>query len=63
MTYQKQRLILGVSVQVFIMGLVSLFTDISSEMIQSILPVFILYIGGSAVALGLISGVTEAIAN
>jgi len=63
MLNQNQRLILGVSVQVFIMGLVSLFTDISSEMIQSILPVFILYIGGNAIVLGLISGVTEAIAN
>lgn len=63
MSNQKQRLILGVSIQIFIMGLVSLFTDISSEMIQSILPIFILDIGGTALALGLISGVTEAIAN
>jgi len=45
------------------MGLVSLFTDVSSEMIQSILPVFILYIGGNALVLGLISGVTGAISN
>lgn len=63
MSNQKQRLIFGISIQVFIMGLVSLFTDISSEMIQSILPLFILYIGGNAIVLGLISGVTEAIAN
>ncbi|MFX0070592.1 MAG: MFS transporter [Candidatus Hermodarchaeota archaeon] len=45
------------------MGLVSLFTDISSEMIQSILPLFILSIGGSFLILGLISGVTTAISN
>ena len=45
------------------MGLVSLFTDISSESIQSILPLFILEIGGSTLVLGLISGVTNAIAN
>ncbi|MHA1803407.1 MAG: MFS transporter [Promethearchaeota archaeon] len=58
-----QRTILGVSVQVFIMGLVSLFTDISSEMIQSILPLFIFSIGGTALILGLISGVTTALSN
>jgi len=45
------------------MGLVSLFTDISSESIQSILPLFIIEIGGSALVLGLISGITNAIAN
>ena len=45
------------------MGLVSLFTDISSESIQSILPLFIFEIGGSVLALGIISGITNAIAN
>ncbi|MBY9010089.1 MAG: MFS transporter, partial [Candidatus Lokiarchaeota archaeon] len=58
-----KRLIFGVSIPVFLMGLVSLFTDISSESIQSILPLFIFEIGGSTLALGLISGITNAIAN
>jgi len=62
-SHHSQKLILGVSVQVFIMGLVSLFTDISSEMIQSILPQFILSIGGTALIIGLISGITTAISN
>ena len=60
---KKKRLIFGVSIPVFLMGLVSLFTDISSESIQSILPLFIFEIGGSTLALGLISGITNAIAN
>jgi len=60
---KKQRLIFGVSIPVFLMGLVSLFTDISSESIQSILPLFILEIGGNILVLGLISGITNAIAN
>jgi MFS family permease len=60
---KKKRLIFGVSIPVFLMGLVSLFTDISSESIQSILPLFIFEIGGSILALGLISGITNAIAN
>jgi len=60
---KKQRLIFGVSIPVFLMGLVSLFTDISSESIQSILPLFIIEIGGNILVLGLISGITNAIAN
>ena len=60
---KKKRLIFGVSIPVFLMGLVSLFTDISSESIQSILPLFIFEIGGSVLALGIISGITNAIAN
>ena len=62
-TGRKQRLILGVTTPVFIMGLVSLFTDISSESIQSFFPLFIISIGGTAFAIGIISGVTEAISN
>ena len=60
---KRKRMIFGVSIPVFLMGLVSLFTDISSESIQSILPLFILEIGGSVLILGLISGITNAIAN
>jgi MFS family permease len=43
---KRRRMIFGVSIPVFLMGLVSLFTDISSESIQSILPLFIFEIGG-----------------
>jgi MFS family permease len=53
---KRRRMIFGVSIPVFLMGLVSLFTDISSESIQSILPLFIFEIGGSVLILGLISG-------
>lgn len=60
---QKKKMILGVSVPVFIMGLVSFFTDVSSEMIQAILPLFIISIGGTVFILGLISGVTTALSN
>ncbi|MGQ4873182.1 MAG: MFS transporter [Promethearchaeia archaeon] len=60
---KKAKTILGVSVPVFIMGLVSFFTDVSSEMIQSILPLFIISIGGSLFALGIIAGITTALSN
>ncbi len=62
-TGQKQKMVLGVSIPVFIMGLVSFFTDVSSEMIQAILPLFIVSIGGTVLILGLISGVTTALSN
>ncbi len=60
---KSSRLILGVGIPVFIMGLVSLFTDISSEMIQAILPQFIISIGGTAFILGIILGLTDALSN
>jgi MFS family permease len=47
---------------VYRLGFVSFFTDVSSEMVFSILPVFILGIpGGSAATLGLIEGTAEAL--
>ncbi|MFX0080642.1 MAG: MFS transporter [Candidatus Hodarchaeota archaeon] len=63
--HHKTRLILGVSVPVFLMGLVSFFTDVSSEMIQSILSLFIIDLvpRNPAFYLGLIAGVTTALAN
>jgi len=48
---------------VWALGLVSLFMDISSEMIHSLLPVFLVSVlGASAVGVGIIEGVAEAAA-
>src|ERR1017187_9465679 len=45
---------------VWLLGFVSLFMDISSEMIHSLLPVFVVSVlGVSATALGLLEGVAE----
>lgn len=50
----------GLFRNVLALGLVSFFTDISSEMVFSILPTFILELPGSgAAALGLIEGLAE----
>jgi MFS family permease len=47
---------------VYALGFVSFFTDISSEMVFSVLPVFILSLPGSSPAfLGLIEGIAEAL--
>jgi MFS family permease len=46
------------------LGLVSLFMDISSEMIHGLLPVFLVdVLGASAVALGLVEGIAESTAS
>jgi MFS family permease len=49
---------------VWMLGFVSLFMDVSSEMIHALLPVFLLTtVGASAVVIGLIEGVAEATAS
>ena len=48
---------------VWMLGLVSLFMDTSSELVHSLLPVFLVgTLGASVVAVGLIEGVAEATA-
>jgi len=46
------------------LGYVSLFTDLSSEMILGVLPTFIVNeLGGTAALLGIIEGTAEAVNN
>ncbi len=53
-----------ISKTVYILGIVSFFTDISSEMIYPLLPVFLTQtLGASPVALGIIEGSAEAISS
>jgi len=45
------------------LGLVSLFTDISTEMVLSLYPIYLIkYLGSSKAVLGLIDGLSEAVA-
>jgi len=56
-----ERKIFGVSKTVFTLGIVSFLTDVSSEMLVPVLPLFLtVVIGASGQALGLIEGVAEA---
>jgi len=49
---------------VIALGLVSLFMDLSSEMIHSLLPVFLVTVlGATALSVGLIEGIAEATAS
>lgn len=54
----------GIPRGIWALGFVSMFMDISSEMIYSLLPVFIVSVlGVSATALGVLEGVAEAAVN
>lgn len=44
---------------ILLLGFVSLLNDISSEIIQPILPIFITSIGGGSLAVGLIGGISD----
>lgn len=60
----KRTKIMGVSKTVFTLGVVSFLTDISSEMLVPILPLFLgLVLGASGEILGLIEGVAETTAQ
>jgi MFS family permease len=49
---------------VWTLGFVSLFMDVSSEMIHGLLPVFLVNVlGASAIALGLVEGIAESTAS
>ena len=48
---------------VILLGLVSFLNDLSSEMILPILPRFIIMLGGSSLAIGLIGGLMESISS
>ena len=54
---------LGVSLNVLLLGLVSFITDVSSEMIHPILPAFVEVMGATALAVGLVGGLGDLMQN
>lgn len=60
----KQNRLLGIPKNVFVMGLVSFFNDIASEMIYPIVPIFLTSVLGVPVSVvGLIEGIAESTAS
>jgi len=56
--------ILGLVPNVFLLGLVSLFNDLSAEMIYAVMPAFLVgVLGAPPLVLGLIEGVADAVAS
>lgn len=61
---RKRRAILaGISTNVLILGVVSLLTDTSTEMIYPVLPLFLVSIGASGLFIGVIEGAAETTAS
>lgn len=60
---KRTKLLAGLSANVLVLGLVSLLTDVSSEMIYPILPLFLTGIGATGAVIGLIEGAAETTAS
>ncbi len=58
-----RRLLRGVSANVVVLGVVSLLTDLSTEMIIPILPIFLVSLGATGLIIGLIEGAAETTAS
>lgn len=57
---KKERKIFGIEPEIFILGIVSFLTDLSSEMIFSVLSIFLtVVLGASAAVLGMIEGLSD----
>jgi len=60
----ENDIITGIKKNVFVLGLVSLFTDISSEMLYPIIPIFLTAVLGAPMAVvGIIEGIAESTAS
>lgn len=60
---KRRRVLAGVGTNVLVLGVVSLLTDMSSEMIYPVLPLFLTLIGASGLVIGLIEGAAETTAS
>jgi len=63
MKVMKQKAFRGVGINVILLGVVSFLTDVSSEMVHPILPMFITALGGTALIVGLIGGVGDSLTS
>jgi len=60
---RRKGILAGISTNVLVLGIVSLLTDMSSEMIYPVLPLFLVSIGATGVFIGLIEGAAETTAS
>jgi MFS family permease len=59
----KKNKILGLERNVFYTGLTSFFTDTSTKMVYSVMPLFLMSIGASKTTISLIEGIAESTAS
>jgi len=60
---QEKAKIFGLTPNVFYTGLTSFFTDTSTKMVYSVMPLFLLSIGASKTTISLIEGIAESTAS
>jgi MFS family permease len=60
---KKQYFFQGMARNIIIVGFVSLFTDLSSQMVFPVVPLFLLSLGASAWVVGLVEGAAETTAS
>ncbi|MFB0526646.1 MAG: MFS transporter [bacterium] len=58
-----KKFISGLGINILLLGIISFLTDVSSEMILAILPLFIASLGGAGIAIGLIGGIGDSVAS
>jgi MFS family permease len=62
--FHKDGLVFGVSMNVLVLGIVSLFADMSTEMVYPLVPLFLVNaLGATFIDVGLIEGVAESAAS
>lgn len=59
----KRRKIFGLEKNAFFIGLTSFFTDTSTKMVYSVMPMFLLSLGASKTTISLIEGIAESTAS
>ncbi len=59
----KKKKILGLEKNIFFTGLTSFFTDTSTKMVYSVMPLFLLSMGSSKTTISLIEGIAESTAS
>lgn len=59
----RKQLFAGIGANILLLGIVSLLTDLSSEMMVSILPMYITSLGGTAFIVGLTGGLGDSISS
>ena len=59
----KTSFLKGLSRNILIVGIVSLFTDLSSQMVFPLIPLYLVTIGASAWVIGLVEGAAESTAS
>jgi len=62
--YRQIKIFEGITRNVFVLGLVSLFTDLSSQMVFPLIPLFLITVlGAGAYAVGIVEGAAETTAS